>query len=83
MPNGCTAQYNNIPEMPEKPRATMARRLPIALPTLEPCPATDLLAAEPDMPVKNGSTPPVRAILGESSIGTTVTISRAPLFWLR
>ena len=45
--------------------------------TKEPCPATDLLAAEPDMPVENGL--PVRVqVVDDYYNGTTVSITHAP-----
>jgi hypothetical protein len=44
--------------------------------TMEPCPATDLMAVEPDMPVENSGTIPMPAtviISGSTSVARTIT----------
>jgi hypothetical protein len=51
--------------------------------TLQPCPATDLLAVEPDMPIENGGPVPVRVPIALISSGTTVSIANAPLFFVQ
>jgi hypothetical protein len=50
--------------------------------TMEPYPATNLLAAEPDMPIENGGPVPVRVPIALVSSGTTVSIANARLFFV-
>ena len=50
--------------------------------TMEPCPATNLLGAEPDMPVENGA--PVRVPVRDDYYnGTTVSTTHAPRLFVQ